>query len=82
MGEGEVGMSWKSNIEAYTLPYIKYIASGHWLCDAMLCDNLEGWDGVGAGREVEEGRDICIPMADSCWCMAETNNIVKQLSSN
>ena len=82
MGEGEVGMSWKSNIEAYTLPYIKYIASGHLLCDAMLCDNLEGWDGVGAGREVEEGRDICIPTADSCWCMAETNNIVKQLSSN
>ena len=24
-------------------------------------------------REVQEGADICIPMADSCWCMAETN---------
>ena len=21
----------------------------------MLCDNLEGWDGVGGGREVYEG---------------------------
>ena len=32
----------------------------------MLCDNVEGWDGVGGGREVQEGGDICIPMADSC----------------
>jgi len=21
----------------------------------MLCDNLEGWDGMGSGREVQEG---------------------------
>ena len=32
----------------------------------VLCDNVEGWDGVGGGREVQEARDICIPMADSC----------------
>ena len=32
----------------------------------MLCDNLEGGDGVGDGREVQEGRDICMPVADSC----------------
>ena len=31
-----------------------------------LCINLEGWDGVGDGREVQKGRDICIPLADSC----------------
>ena len=31
----------------------------------MLCDNLEGCDGVGGGREVQEEEDICIPMADS-----------------
>ena len=30
-----------------------------------LPNNLERWDGVGGGREVEEGGDICIPMADS-----------------
>ena len=30
-----------------------------------LCSNLEGWDGVGAGREVPEGGDTRIPMADS-----------------
>ena len=32
----------------------------------VLCDNLEGWDEVGEGREVSEGGDICIPMADAC----------------
>ena len=32
----------------------------------MLCDNLEGWDTVGGGREAQGGGDICIPMADSC----------------
>ena len=31
-----------------------------------LCINLEGWNGEGNGREVQEGGDICIPMADSC----------------
>ena len=25
-----------------------------------LCDNLEGWNGVGDGREVQAGGDICI----------------------
>ena len=37
-----------------------------------LCDNLHGWDGVGDGREVQEGGGRCIPMADSHWCTAET----------
>ena len=31
-----------------------------------LCINLEGWNGVGNGRKVQKGVDICIPMADSC----------------
>ena len=31
-----------------------------------LCINLEGWDLKGIGREVQKGRDICIPMGDSC----------------
>ena len=39
----------------------------------VLFDNLEGWGGMGGGREVQKGGDICIPMADSCRCMAETN---------
>ena len=40
-----------------------------------LCDNPEGWDEVGDGREIQEGEDICIPMADACWCRTETNTL-------
>ena len=40
-----------------------------------LCNNLQGWDGEGDGREFQEGRDISIPMADSCWYLSETNKI-------
>ena len=28
-----------------------------------LCTNQEGWDGEWDGREVQEGGDVCIPMA-------------------
>ena len=42
----------------------------------MLCDNLKGLGWVGGGKEVQEGDEICIPMADSCWCMPETNTIL------
>ena len=70
-GEGEDGMNGDSSTETYALPCAKQIASGNLLSDAMsssqvLCDNLEGWDGERGGREVLEGRDICILMADSC----------------
>ena len=30
-----------------------------------LCINLEGWDGEGDGKEVQNGGDRCIPMTDS-----------------
>lgn len=32
----------------------------------MLCDNLEGSDGVGGGTEVSERGDVCMPVTDSC----------------
>ena len=39
----------------------------------VLCDDLEGWH-VGWGRrEVQEGGDICIHIADSLHCAADTN---------
>ena len=38
-----------------------------------LYDDLEGWDVVGGGREVQEGGNMWIPMTDSRCCMAETN---------
>ena len=31
-----------------------------------LCINEVGWNEEGDGREVQEGGDICIPMAELC----------------
>ena len=39
----------------------------------MLCDDLDGWDGAGSGREVQERGDISIHIADSLHCTAKTN---------
>ena len=36
-----------------------------------LCDDLEGWHG--RGKEVQEGGDIWIQLADSLYCIVETN---------
>ena len=36
----------------------------------VLCDNLEGWDGVGGGREIQERGNICKTVADLWQCMA------------
>ena len=43
----------------------------------MLCYDLEGWDREG-GREAQEGGDmgICMHMADSLCCTAETNTVL------
>ena len=60
----------------------KCVMDGQWRftmwCRELTSEALwqpRGWDGVGGGREVGEGWDICILVADSCWCMAETNTI-------
>ena len=31
----------------------------------MLCNNLEGWDVVGSGKEAQDGEEICVYMAES-----------------
>ena len=40
-----------------------------------FCDDIEGWgEEVGCGgKKVQEGGDICMNMADSFYCTAETN---------
>ena len=43
----------------------------------MLCDDLDGWDASGGGREVQEQGDIC---ADSHYT-AETNTDCKAIMS-
>ena len=73
-GHGEKGgedeMYGESNVETYiTICKI----NSQWefaVClrelKQRLCINLKGWDGEEDGREVQEGGDICTPMADSC----------------
>ena len=67
-GEGE--MYGKSNMETYiTICKMEsQVEFAVWLrkLKQELCINLEGWDGEEDGREVQEGGDIGIPMADSC----------------
>ena len=31
------------------------------------------WDGGRGGWEAHEGGNMCVPLADSHWCVAETN---------
>ena len=57
-----------SNMETYTTVY-KIDSQREfavWLMKLKqgLCINLQGWDGKGEGREVQEGENMCIPMAD------------------
>ena len=43
---------------------------------AGLFNNLEGWDEDEGWRDGPEGRDLGMPVADSCWCLAETNTVL------
>ena len=63
--EGEGGIYRES-----TLPYGKQIANGNVLCDSGNSNRgsvtIYRGDGEGGGREVQEGRDIYMPMSGSC----------------
>ena len=70
----------KSNMETYiTICNIdSKQESAVWLrkLKQRLCINLEKWDGEGDGKQFQKGRDICIPMADSCCGLTENNKIL------
>ena len=74
--EGEGGMYGERSMEVYMT--VRKIDSqwefAVWLRELKpgLCSHLEGWDGEGGS----EGGGICLPMADSCWFVAETNTIL------
>ena len=58
-------------METCTLPDVNLVVySGNWLYDSELklglCNNLEGWERVRGKRQVQEGGNICTPMANSC----------------
>ena len=78
--EGEGEMYEESNIEIYNT--ICKIDSqwelAVWVRELKqrLCDHLEGWDGEGDGRRVQEGGEMDVPMAYSCRCMTENQKIL------
>ena len=78
--EGEGEMYGEHNIEIYNTIYKtdSQWEFAVWLRERTqgLCDWLEGWDGERARREVQEGGDMGVPMADSCWCVTENHKIV------
>ena len=39
--------------------------------------HLEGWDGAEGEGELQEGKHVCILMADSRFCVAETNTTLE-----
>ena len=48
-----------------------------------LCNNLEGWEEMGGGREVQEEEDMCVPNVHDWFLLVYSRNqynIVKQLS--
>ena len=60
MGEGEGGMIWENGTETCILSYVKRIASPGSMhdtgCSGLVhWDDLEGWDGEGGGRGVQDG---------------------------
>ena len=56
----------EGSTETYTLLYVKQSTYDVGNPKPVLCDNLEGQGWEGGGRGDPEGRDACIPMADSC----------------
>ena len=74
-GEGEGGMNWEIRFDINILPCVKQIASGKLLYStgsSVWCSVMTERGGM-VGRDVQEGGDICIYVADSLHCTAETN---------
>ena len=73
--EGEGEMYGKSNMEIYNTISKK---DSQWEFAVWLREGkrtlwqAEGWD----GREVQEGGDVDVPMADYCWCVAGNHKIL------
>ena len=67
---GEGGMNWGMSTDIYALPCVKQRAGGSCcIVQQAQFGALCGW----GGREVQGEEDICIHIADSFHCTAETN---------
>ena len=61
--------------DVYTLPAVKYIGGGKMLYSrgsSAWCSVIRGVDGE-CGGKAPEGGDICIYIADSCYCTGKIN---------
>ena len=60
-GQGKGGTDWDSSTETYILPYVKQIGNGKLLYSTESSTQCL-WQprGVGCGREVQDGGDICV----------------------
>ena len=61
--EGESGTIWANSTETCVLSYVKQISSPGWMHEAgcsglVWWDDLEGWDGEGGGRGVQDGEHM------------------------
>ena len=74
----EGGTDHESSTETYTLPNVKQKAGGKMLhnpgSSAQCSVTPRGVECMGSGRDVQEGGDVCMLIADSCCCMAETQH--------
>ena len=80
-GEGEGGTNGESNMVKIHTTICKTHSQWEfavWLRELKpgLGNNPERWDWEGGGRDVQVGGDMDKPMADSCWCLVETNAIL------
>ena len=73
-------LHWNCSRCQFSIPSIKYVALLPDLKQMVLWQP-RGLDGVGGRRDVQEGGNVCMSMADSYWHVAETS-IVKQLAFN
>ena len=71
-------VNWESNLDTYTLPSVKQIASWKLLPiteNSALCSVVT--ERGGRDGEPQEGGDICIHIADFLHCTAETNTTLE-----
>lgn len=77
--------NWEPSVEIRTLPRVWTDSPGEFavrhrapLCSVTTQRGRVGWELVGGLR----GRDTCVPVADSWWCVAEANTTLQSNCSS
>ena len=78
--KGEDETSWEGSIDICTLLCVKWIACGELLYSpgsSAQGSVMTYRSGVGFGQEDQEGKNICIHIADPLCCTAESNTTLQ-----